>query len=198
MTKILISMLVFLPLFLNAEEGFTTLSEGTIDKHWMKSDYNLKDGIISGKKGRLLSKEEYSDFHLKFDFKLPPGGNNGLAIRSPLKGRPIELQILDSEHPKYANLKDYQYHGSLYNYAPAKRGHLKPAGEWNSQEVICKGLMIEVILNGTTILNVDLSKVKPLGDRYIVPYINKATKGHIGFLSHGAIVQFKNVRIKNL
>lgn len=180
------------------DEQWTLLSEGPIEKHWRKSGYSLKDGVIHGSNGRLYSKKEYDDFHLKFDFKLEPGGNNGLAIRTPLNQRPIELQILDSNHAKYKDIKNYQHHGSLYNYVPAKQEALKAAPAWNSQEVICKGNHVKVILNGTVIMEADLSKVKPITKDYLVPYINKAKKGHIGFLGHNSRVWFKNVRIKEL
>ncbi|NQZ58626.1 MAG: DUF1080 domain-containing protein [Lentisphaeraceae bacterium] len=187
------------PLTDQSSSGFTSLTKGKLEQNWLaQRNYKLENGIISGRSGRLYSKEQYSDFHLKFDFKLTSGANNGLAIRSPRNGKPIELQILDSEHPKYKDLKTYQYHGSMYNYKAAKRGFLKKAGEWNSQEVICKGSMVKVILNGTVIMEADLSKVKPISNQYVVHYINKATKGHIGFLGHGAAVQFKNICIKKL
>lgn len=184
----------------NADENFTSLTEDKLETNWIKQgDYKLEQGLISGSKGRLMSKEQYADFHLKFDFKLSPGSNNGLAVRSPLKGRPIELQILDSEHSKYKKLKDYQYHGSLYNYKAAKRGFLKKAGQWNSEEVICKGTVVKVILNGTLIMEADLSMVQPIdATKYVVPYINKAVKGYIGFLGHNSGVQFKNIRIRRL
>jgi hypothetical protein len=177
--------------------GFTDLlAGGTLDAWQPQKDYTLKDGIVSGRSGRLYSKKEYSDFHFKFEFRLQEGTNNGLAIRSPNRGRPIELQIIDNK--RYAKLKDYQRHGSLYNYVPAKTGFQKPVGEWNQQEVVCKGSMVTVTLNGTIILEADLSKVKPIGDRYVVNYINTASKGHVGFLGHNSLIEFRNIRIKEL
>ena len=181
------------------DSKYVPLFNGKDLNNWdNQGDYKVKDGIITGKGGRLYSKQKYKDFSLKFEFKLEPGTNNGLAIRSPLKGRPIELQIIDNKHKKYEKIKDYQRHGSIYNYVPAKTGFLKSTGEWNSQEVICKGSMVKVILNGTTILEADLSKVKPIGKRYVIDYINNATEGHIGFLGHNSPVSFRNIMIKEL
>ena len=181
------------------EQGFNSLMD--IERYWQQSKehYTLKNGIISGNNGRLMSKMEYADFHLKFDFKLAPATNNGLAIRSPLIGNKIELQILDNQHPSYKDLKDYQYHGSLYNYVPAKRGFLKKTGLWNSQEVICKGSEVKVVLNGTLIMQADLSKVKAISkESSSMPYINKMTKGHIGVLGHDSPIEIKNIKIKEL
>jgi hypothetical protein len=166
----------------------------------------VEEGAIISKpqgSGNLYTKDEYGDFHLKFEFKLTPGANNGLGIRAPLKGDAafvgMELQILDDTAPKYKNLRPYQFHGSIYGVVPAKRGNLKPVGEWNSQEVVAKGNRIKVTLNGTTIVDADIKKAstpKTIDGR---PHPGlKRTKGHIGFLGHGSRVEFRNIRIKDL
>ena len=86
--------------------------------------------------GNLYTEKEYADFIYRFEFQLTPGANNGLGIRAPLTGDAayvgMELQILDNTAPIYANLHEYQYHGSVYGVIPAKKGFLKPVGEWNS------------------------------------------------------------------
>ena len=111
----------------------------------------------------------------------------------------MELQILDNEAPVYKDLHAYQYHGSVYGIIPAKRGFLKPTGEWNYQEVIAKGDHIKIILNGTVILDGDIREATKNG----TPDGNKHPglfneKGHIGFLGHGSPVKFRNIRIKEL
>ena len=71
-------------------------------------NYEVKDGAIvckPGKGGNLLTKEEYADFQARVEFKLPPGGNNGLAIRYPGTGDTAytgmcELQVLDDNYDK--------------------------------------------------------------------------------------------------
>ena len=91
----------------------------------------------------------------RVEFKLPPGGNNGLAIRYPGKGDTAydgmcELQILDDGHPKYAKSLDArQSHGSAYGMVAAARGYLRPVGQWNFEEVTVQGSKIKVELNGT-------------------------------------------------
>jgi hypothetical protein len=157
-----------------------------------------------GATGNLMTKKEYSDFELRFEFMVAPDANNGLAIRSPLEGDAayvgMELQIIDNNTKKYGELKDYQYHGSLYGVAPAKRGFQKPSGVWNDQHVLCQGRHIKVTLNGTVILDVDLDKVAPEGktiDGKDHPGLARKS-GRIGFLSHGDRVAFRNIRIRDL
>ncbi len=187
-------------------DGFKNLFDGTALDHWQGavSNYEVVDGAIRCKKGHggtLLTKDEYEDFVFRFEFQLPPGGNNGVAVRAPVKGDPaweaFELQILDDGHPKYNKLKDYQYHGSLYGLVPAKRGFLRPTGEWNYQEVIANGSHIRVVLNGTKILDSDVSKID-LDTVERVPKGVKRTKGYVGFAGHSDPVAFRNVSIKSL
>jgi len=192
-------------------EGFVPLFNGYNLDGWRgnKTQYRAENGMIvvdpeaSGRSGNLYTEKEYADFNFRFEFLLTPGANNGLGVRAPLEGDAayggVELQILDNTASIYANLKPYQYHGSLYGVAPAKRGFLKPVGEWNSQEVIVKGSRFKVILNGTTILDVDAKEAMKNGamDGREHPGL-KNTKGHIGFLGHGSEVKFRNIRIKEL
>lgn len=190
------------------EAGFVSIFNGKDLTGWTGAvnGYAVENGAIvclKKKGGNLFTKKEYADFVLRFEFKLTPGANNGLGIRAPLKGNAayvgMELQILDNTAKKYAKLKPYQYHGSIYGVVPAKRGYLKPVGEWNKQEVIAKGNHIKVILNGTTIVDADIKKASTpkTMDGAKHPGL-KRKKGHIGFLGHGARVEFRNLRVKEL
>lgn len=192
------------------KEGFEILFNGKDLDNWVgnKTEYVVEDNAIAiypvGKgHGNLYTEKEYSDFIFRFEFQLTPGANNGLGIHAPLKGDAAyggkEIQILDDTAPVYANLQPYQYHGSVYGLVPAKRGYLKPVGEWNQQEVYVKGDHIKVTLNGTVILDADLKKATRNGalDKKEHPGLN-IRKGHIGFLGHGTVVRFRNIRIKDL
>lgn len=195
------------PLGKGDKDGFISLFNGKDLTGWVGSTkgYGVENGVMYCKPrggGYLFTAQEFGDFILKFDFKLPAGANNGLAIRSPLKGNPayagMELQILDNKAKKWAKLRPVQYHGSIYDVVAAKRGHLKPTGQWNSQEVRAIGPKITVILNGTTILDADLEKVIKTADAKLIarhPGL-KRTRGHIGWLGHGSRVEFRNIRIK--
>ncbi|MCP4455193.1 MAG: DUF1080 domain-containing protein, partial [Planctomycetes bacterium] len=190
------------------EEGFVPLFNGQNLTGWIGDVKGYiavpENGTILCKPGgNLYTEKEYSDFHLKFEFKLTPGANNGLGIRTPAEGnaayRGMELQILDNTADKYKNLQPYQYHGSVYGVIPAKRGFQSPVGQWNSQEVIAKGSHITVILNGETILDGDLKEASKNGTRTMDKQSHPGLlneKGHIGFLGHGSVVEFRNIRIK--
>ncbi len=190
-------------------KGFVRLFNGKDMTGWTgdTKGYSAKDGkIVLDPKlssGNLYTVGEYGDFILRFEFRLTPGANNGLAIRTPLSGNSayeaMELQILDNTAPKYKDLKPYQFHGSIYGVVPAKRGYLKPIGEWNSEKVIAKGRRIKVILNGTTIVDADIDEASTpkTMDGRDHPGL-KRDKGHIGFCGHGDYLEFRNLRIKSL
>lgn len=191
-------------------DGFVSLFNGQNLDGWVgnKTSYKAEDGNIvidpQGEGGgNLYTENEYSDFIFRFEFQLTPGANNGLGIHAPLEGDAAyvgkEIQILDNTAEKYAELKEYQYHGSVYGVIPAKRGFLKPVGEWNEEEVIVQGSKIKVILNGTAIVDGDFLEASKNGtlDGKEHPGLQR-TSGHIGFLGHGDVLRFRNIRIKDL
>ncbi|WP_336514391.1 DUF1080 domain-containing protein [Pollutibacter soli] len=191
-------------------EGYKVLFDGSDLSQWVG---NVKDYVIEGSDlvvkpgdgsgGNLFTKDEYGDFVFRFEFQLTPGANNGLGIRAPLEGDAaytgMELQILDNEAEIYKNLKPYQYHGSVYGVIPAKRGYLKPLGEWNYEEVTVRGTKIKVVLNNEVILDGDIADAGANGtmDKQNHPGLKRA-KGHIGFLGHGSVVRFRNIRVKSM
>jgi hypothetical protein len=191
-------------------DGFVELINGQDLSNWQGAidSYEVKNGSIvckPGKGGDLLTKDEYENFILRFEFKLPAAGNNGIAIRTPLGGHSssdgLEIQVLDSDgynavHPKEP-LLPYQYHGSLYHCVGAKHGYLRPVGEWNFEEIEVKGQTIKVTLNGTKILDVDIDEL----DRSQIPHPPKGLdrrKGHIGLAGHTDPVQFRSFKVKPL
>jgi hypothetical protein len=192
------------------KEGFVNLFDGTNIDQWMgnTAGYIINDGALvvvpdNGSGGNLYTKEEYADFIYRFEFQLTPGANNGIGVHAPPVGDAayvgMEIQVLDNEAPIYNSLQAYQYHGSVYGIAAAKRGYLLPTGEWNKEEIMLKGSKIKVTLNGTVINEVDLKEATKNGtvDHKEHPGLNRTT-GHIGFLGHGDVVRFKNMRIKKI
>lgn len=188
-------------------EGFYPLFNGKDLTGWTGNlkGYQAEDGMIvvhpEKSSGNLYTENTYGDFILRFDFQLTPGANNGIGIRAPLTGDAayvgMEIQVLDNEHPKYAQLQPYQYHGSVYGVIPAKRGYLLPAGQWNTEEISIKGDNIKVTLNGTVITEGNLSEAAKNGTMDHKEHPGLLRKdGHIGFLGHGDVVRFKNIRIK--
>ena len=156
---------------------------------------------MKGGGGRLLTDKEYTNFILRFEFKLEDGSNNGIAIRAPLDGDAaysgMEIQVLDDYASKYAGLRPAQYHGSIYDVVPAKRGALKKAGEWNEEEIIADGRHIQVTLNGQTIVEANLNEITDAKTLVKHPGLFRE-HGRVGFLGHNDYVEFKNIRIKEL
>lgn len=189
------------------EEGFVTLFDGKTKTGWVdESDgYLIEDGIIRcTPKGKFFRTDRtYSDFIIRIEYKVPPGGNNGLGIRATKGGNPafdgMEIQFLDDTHEKYKNLQVYQYNGSVYGVIPAKRGHLKPVGEWNEMEVSAIGNDIKVTLNGTVITEGNIkeaTKEGTLDKREHPGLFNK--EGYIVLCGHGDPVEFRNIRVKEI
>ena len=204
------------------EEGFVSLFNGKDLTGWCGSQsygvetitQKLNNGTVrtfpviacqpgkgKGGGGNLCTEREFENFILRFEFCMPPNGNNGLGIRmSDIKKDAAywamcELQLLDDG-------------GSQYYDAKAKKDKLKPyqytgvrkPGMWNFEEVRVIGSEIEVYLNGYLITKADVSKFKGNGDtpdhRKHPGLHNK--KGRIGWLGHGHHVMWRNIRIKEL
>jgi hypothetical protein len=209
----------------DAEEGFTPLFNGTDLTGWVYGrrqsgaenrtgrGYQVENGVIYSTKedgGNLYTEKEYSDFVLRFEFRLTPNANNGIGIRAPLQGDAayagIEIQVLDDSGSEYRELRPAQYHGSIYDMVAARRGFQKPVGDWNSEEITANGRQITVKLNGTTIVDANLDDIKDEGVLEKHSHPNRPegsrgianTKGHIGLLGHGTRVEFRNIRLKEL
>jgi len=200
-------------------DKYTELFNGKDLTGWKGAvdNYSVVEGTIqcqAGKGGTLVSEKAFSDYVMRVDFQLPPGGNNGLVMRYPSQEEidavpkdkrsddgayvaMTELQILDDSHEKYKKLDPRQVHGSAYGIAPAVRGFLRPTGQWNHEIVTVQGSKITVELNGTRILDTDVSKVT----EYMAnsPHPGKdRTSGHVGFAGHNDPVRFRNVSIRSI
>jgi hypothetical protein len=188
-------------------DGFESAFNGTDLTGWdgASENYEVVDGAIrckAGHGGILHTTTEFANFVVRLEFKVPPGGNNGLAIRTDGTGNAAydgmtELQVLDSEDPKYASLDARQYHGSAYGMTAAKRGFLRPPNTWNFQEVTVDGSKIKVELNGNIILKTDLATVTEFMANSPHPGKDR-TSGFFGFAGHNDPVAFRNIRIKRL
>jgi hypothetical protein len=191
-----------------AEPGFQPLFNGRDLDGWQLvrghgTGYTVENGILvcpADGGGNLFTKREYADFTLRFEFKLSAGGNNGIGIRAPLDGdaayKGMEIQILDHDADVYrGRLKPTQRHGSIYDVFPAQGDALKPAGEWNQEEISAKGRRVRVTLNGKVLVDANLDDVKDPAVLAKHPGLAR-TSGHIGLLGHGTRVEFRNLRIR--
>src|SRR3954447_14685225 len=148
-----IVLLIALAGFANAqvEPGFTPLFNGKNLDGWKLVGGTGPGYIVEGDRivcpadggGNLFTQKEYANFVLRLDFKVSPGGNNGVGLRAPLEGdaayQGMEIQVLDDPAPQYKDIKPAQHCGSIYQVFAAKPGALKPAGEWNSYEITANG-----------------------------------------------------------
>jgi Domain of Unknown Function (DUF1080) len=167
--------------------------------------YVVENGIIvcpADGGGNLFTEKEYSNFVLRFEFKMEPGTNNGIGIRAPYEGdaayKGMEIQILDHDNERYkGKIKDVQKHGSIYDVIAAKDGALNPVGQWNKEEIVADGRKIKVTLNGKVIVDANLDTVTDPAVLKKHPGLAR-TSGHIGFLGHGTRVEFRNLTMKEL
>ena len=217
------------------EPKFTALfpDEGPVTKGWVvrtwanikdspewKTIWEVRDGILYGGKSPtgkwvgtwLLSEREYGDFILETDFKFLHGGatgNGGVALRTPLAGRPsyygMELQITDPryEFSLYRYGASDQLTGAIYKVIPPIKQVYNP-GEWNHYRIDLRGPQLKVWLNDVLIQDANLDtvtqKVIPHEDwkEAVLPLSQRPRRGHIGFqeLSElGEQLVYRNARI---
>ncbi|MDI1249668.1 MAG: DUF1080 domain-containing protein [Lacunisphaera sp.] len=191
------------------DSGFQPVFNGRDFTGWAGplENYSIAEGAIvclPKKGGTIFTREEYADFTVRLEFRLPPGGNNGLAIRYPGSGDTAyvgmtELQVLDDNYETVTGRKidPRQAHGSAYGISAAARGYQRPTGEWDFQEVTVRGSTVRVELNGTVILDADLAKVTEYLDGKAHPGKERRT-GAFGFAGHNDPVAFRHIRIKRL
>ena len=168
--------------------------------------YVARDSAIvclPGRGGNLYFDREVSDFELALEFKLTPGANNGIGIRAE-QGKDaayygMEIQVIDNLDPRWAEIRDWQKHGSIYGIAAAETGHLRPAGEWNVQVIRAVGPRVTVTLNGHVIVDADIAAASAggtLSGREHPGLLNPS--GYIGFLGHGDEVAYRRIRLREL
>ncbi len=207
---------------LQAEEIKSLFPDDGIPKDWVVRAWSdvgktgpkgaqwiVEKGVLNGGGARgswLISKKDYTDFELSFDFKLGPQGNSGLALRSPSAGDPafdgLELQMADYRYNTKA--KNSELTGGLYRALAPSQQVYKPE-KWNNYQIKIKGSHIKVILNDVLIIDEDLNKHKTIIKRHNgkeAPALRDRPKsGKIGFqnLSRGGSpVLIKNAKIKIL
>ncbi len=190
------------------EAGFVPLFDGKTLNGWTLRDksgagYVVRDATIvcpADGGGYLMTERDYSNFVLRFEYLLTPGGNNGIGLRAPMSGNPsyegMEIQILDDGHAQYkGKIRSEQHTGSIYDVFPARTGYQRPAGQWNEEEIIADGSHIRVTLNGVVIIDADLNLVREPDVLAHHPGLRRAG-GRVGLLGHNTEVAFRNLRIK--
>lgn len=164
--------------------------------------WGVEDGILytdGDGSGWLSTENRYDNFVIELEYRVPEGGNSGLFLRSPREGNPayegLEIQILDDYADQYADLKPWQYTGSIYFEEAASKRVTKPAGEWQSLKVRAEGPEIQVTLNGELIVNTTL--INYMNNVPSHPGLLKRS-GFIGLQNHGDRVDFRNIKISEI
>lgn len=186
------------------------LASGDLSE-WTKFDgspvaegWQLEEGILyrtGNRPGDIITKKSYTNFDLKFDWKISKGGNSGVKFRTQ-RQLGLEYQILDDANNREGKIELHQA-GAMYALVPPIDGKpLKPHGEWNHSRIRADGNSVQYWLNGVSILNVNLDST------YWIEQFNKSKyKGNKGFGSwtgpillqdHSDKVWFKNIKITQL
>ncbi|MES2458311.1 MAG: DUF1080 domain-containing protein [Bacteroidota bacterium] len=204
-------------------KGFKKLFDGKTTKGWhsfgkteASAKWKAEDGVLhfdpagEGDGGDLVTDKEYSNFHLKIEWKVAPNSNSGIIFY--VKDEPakygatyftgLEMQVLDNDgHPDGKITKHRA--GDLYDLIKSNSEPVKPVGEWNTAEVISKDGKLELKLNGVTTVSTTLwtqdwktlvskSKFAQWGD------FGTFKSGKIALQDHGDNVWYRNIEIKEL
>jgi hypothetical protein len=170
--------------------------------------WTVEEGAIVCKArngGYLYTEEQFENFVLSLEYKVSPRANSGIFLRwSDLRdpvNTGIEVQVFDSHGREPSKHSD----GAIYDIVAPRKSASRPAGEWNSAVITCDNRRIAVSLNGEAVAEIDLDRWTEAGrnpdgtrNKFRYAYKEMARRGHIGLQDHGAMVWFRNIRIREL
>jgi len=163
--------------------------------------WSVEDGhlVCTGKGFGFLryDRRTFADFVLHVEFRMAPGCNSGLGIRTrsfdPARSRATrpsfygyEIQLFDDA----GKPPSVHSSGSLYRYVAPRKNAILPAGQWNSIDVECAGPRIKVTLNRELIIDVDQQSKEALRQ--------KPLRGYLCLQNHGGNIDFRSVRIREI
>lgn len=164
--------------------------------------FAIKDGVLhisnpadGGYVGYMP--ERYGDFELHLEFKVNWMGNSGVFFRSPAEDpvfRGIEVQVL-GDHGRAPTTHSC---GALYDVATPMYNVSRPAGQWNSYDITCRGSRLVVVCNGWKVLDVDLDQLTMPVGKFDQPLAERAQEGHFLLQDHHCAAWYRNIRVKRL
>ena len=196
-------------------DGWILMFDGQTSEGWRgynRTDFPdgwiIEDGTLycTGQGGDVIYDQKFLDFHLKIDWKISEGGNSGIfVLAQEMEGRPIwhtapEIQILDNEaHP---NVNPDQFAPALYDLIPPSVQNTRPAGEWNTVEVILDNGHLTIRQNDEDVVHTQIGtpEWEAMVDesKFPVEIFGILEPGYIGVQDHGDEVWFRNIKIKEL
>ncbi|MBP7936344.1 MAG: SUMF1/EgtB/PvdO family nonheme iron enzyme [Phycisphaerae bacterium] len=166
------------------------------------SAWSMDDGVLVGTAHQpqgfnwLMTRREYTDFELSFEFQLTIGADSGVALRAN-PGDPAhpQIQVREDHDPRYASTPLEWQTGALYGLAIDHPAVLLAVGEWNRMVILLRGSLLRVTVNNRVVLDTDLDKMSRNGLKYpILP----PGPGRIGFEAYLGTVRYRKVEIRDL
>jgi hypothetical protein len=200
-------------------DGFASLFNGNDLSGWNcgpDESWVVEDGVITLRRetdGRehnadyLWTRQQYGDFILELEFKVPERANSGVFLRTSDLNDPvytgIEVQVSNSFGRE--QLSRGGTAGAIYDCLAPSKNAIKRPGEWNRYRITCRDNVVIVELNGEQVIDMDLNKwtqpkENPGGTPNKFPRAMKdfARVGYIGLQDHGRPVWYRNIRVKRL
>ena len=199
-----------------SEPEWTVLFDGTTLDQWrgfrsdsVPSGWTVREGMLvrTGPGGDIMTREQFGDFELALEWRISEGGTSGIMYRvteeagAPYETGP-EMQVLDDE--RHADGQSpLTSAGSLFGLYPAPEGVVRPAGEWNEARIIADSTHIEHWLNGQKVVETEIGTgewdAKIADSKFAAwPGFGRAMRGHIVLQDHGDLVEYRNIRIREL
>ncbi len=190
---------------LNPSGWHNLLADDLSNCTFKPGSWDYKDGVLTRVGGGdIWTRDKHGDFLLDLEFKVDPGSNSGVFIRTgdlqDWINTAMEVQIHET-----GDGTPHGQCGAIYDCLSPSKDVTKKAGEWNHMTIEAEGPMIYVVLNGEQIISMDLDKwtephKNPDGtpNKFKYAYKDMARAGFFGFQDHHSPVWFRNVKIRDL
>lgn len=198
-------------------DGKTTAGWHTYNKSTAGSDWKIDNGALfldashktEGQGGDLVTNEEFTNYHLKLEWKISKGGNSGIIFNvnedpkySATYTTGPEMQVIDNDGHADGKILKHRA-GDLYDLVQSRKENVKPVGEWNTAEIILNNGQLELIQNGESIVKTtmwdDNWKTLVAGSKFKTwPAFAMYKTGKIALQDHGNDVWYRNISIKRL
>lgn len=186
------------PLFNGTDlTGWTTADGKAVEKGWTVEDH----AMVCKKGGDIWTKDRFGDFVLELEFKTT--GNSGVFIRTDNPKDNVQTGIeIQVDVPR--GKPDKHSVGAIYDLVPPTKENAKK-DDWNKMVVTAKGPMLTVEINGEKVAEMDLDRWTEGGknpdgskNKFKTALKDFKREGHIGLQDHGAVVMYRNLRVKVL